>query len=88
MLFIFLSVAITFYALLAIEFFVRFYTDRPLRSKLGEKGTLVRMPLDRTLKMMIAGLALSSLFLYIRYAFKMTAAYKKPVTNFYFTFLI
>ncbi|KAH9949746.1 RTA1-domain-containing protein [Amylocystis lapponica] len=57
--------AITCYMILAAEFVVRFIRDRPVRKNAAE-GHGRQSDLDRNMKFMLAALAASSIFIYIR----------------------
>jgi hypothetical protein len=76
-----LEVAIVIYAGLAIEFVYRFHNDRPFRGRLPEEAVEIGTPsetsnskapgkqfkqLDMRLRLMMLGLAISTLFLFIR----------------------
>lgn len=56
--------------ILSTEFYVRYFTDRPVRqaSFFGSSATLAKAPLTHKLKLQTYGLVLSSIFIFIRYA--------------------
>ncbi|KAI0946910.1 hypothetical protein AcW1_010232 [Taiwanofungus camphoratus] len=59
--------AITIYIILAAEFVLRFLYNRPLRSA---ESTMTGYGLDRNMKLMLLGLAFSSLVIYIRSVYR------------------
>ncbi|KDQ09238.1 hypothetical protein BOTBODRAFT_37144 [Botryobasidium botryosum FD-172 SS1] len=69
-------IAITFYALLALEFFARFYTNRPVRNVASNESPEAKafatgsQKVGKSLKLLILGLGLSSLFLFIRAVYR------------------
>ena len=72
------------YVICAAEFFLRFVTDRPIRGIANRETTnqKARQPIDIRMKIMIGGLAFSTICLFIRYVnpSKKTipVAYKPP----------
>jgi len=56
-------VAIIFYVALATEFFIRYFTDRPIR-KVGATQRLAQ--LDGGIKHMVTGLAVGTVFILVR----------------------
>jgi len=57
------------YVICALEFYLRFFKDRPIReisTSNAEKGEIKRL-MDMQMKIMMGGLAFSSLCLFIRY---------------------
>jgi hypothetical protein len=57
------------YVTCALEFYLRFLKDRPIReisTSNAEKGE-IKHPMDTRMKIMMGGLAFSSLCLFIRY---------------------
>ncbi|KAF8609445.1 RTA1-domain-containing protein [Ceratobasidium sp. AG-I] len=62
---IFQMTAITIYTLLAAEFLLRYYLDRPVRRP-TQDGEGPRSRLDTRVSLMILGLFISTLFIYIR----------------------
>lgn len=62
-------VSLVVYVICALEFYLRFLTDRPIRgisTSQAEKGEIKR-PMDTRMKIMMGALAFSSLCLFIRY---------------------
>lgn len=57
-------VAIIIYVLLAAEFLIRYFVDKPVR----KGGAQWRGEVDRGVRLMIIGLCISSVFLFIRCA--------------------
>ena len=66
---IFQMVAITLYMALAIEFLVRYLNDKPFHrdNNLPPTGNYY---LDKNMKMMLIGIATSSILIYIRYVYR------------------
>jgi len=63
---LFQFVAIVFYVTLATEFFIRYNQNRRVRRSNPESNQKSPRPLDRHLKLMSLGLAISTLFIFIR----------------------
>lgn len=60
--------AITFYVLLASEFFLRFKNKRPVRTKAYLAVDPSRSQINRKMKWMVIGLGFSTICIFIRYA--------------------
>lgn len=64
---VFQMFSITIYMALAAEFILRYLYNKPLRSA---EGTMTGYTLDKNMKLMIAGLTLSSISIYIRSVYR------------------
>lgn len=63
---IFQMIAVTFYMILAVEFIVRYVNDKPFQRANNQPPT-GNYFLDKNMKTMLSGLAISSVLIYIRY---------------------
>ena len=59
-------IAITFYVILASEFFIRFQLNKPVRMKSYVHLDIEKKTLGRNIKLMVAGLGFSTVVIFIR----------------------